>query len=161
MSTQARLDASQNTRSWDAGHTRRGLPESRDEPCCGGCSIFFHLPACLASTSSTPQKTMSFRQLQPALRAAARSCSQQPAKRSYSILSTRAPRLAQSVALKSALNQTQSRGVRTLDFAGTKEVVYERADWPASKLQEYFKVHHLSFMFFSFELCVDSFVFVE
>ncbi|KAI4518585.1 6-phosphogluconate dehydrogenase [Schizophyllum commune] len=32
-----------------------------------------------------------------------------------------------------------SRGVKTLDFAGTKEVVYERADWPLPKLQEYFK----------------------
>lgn len=28
------------------------------------------------------------------------------------------------------------RGVKTLDFAGTKEVVYERADWPLDKLQE-------------------------
>lgn len=32
-----------------------------------------------------------------------------------------------------------TRGVKTLDFAGTKEVVYERADWPLPKLQEYFK----------------------
>lgn len=31
------------------------------------------------------------------------------------------------------------RGVKTLDFAGTKETVYERADWPAEKLQNYFK----------------------
>jgi ketol-acid reductoisomerase len=31
------------------------------------------------------------------------------------------------------------RGVKTLDFAGTKEVVYERSDWPLPKLQEYFK----------------------
>jgi ketol-acid reductoisomerase len=29
-----------------------------------------------------------------------------------------------------------TRGVKTLDFAGSKEVVYERADWPADKLQE-------------------------
>lgn len=28
------------------------------------------------------------------------------------------------------------RGVKTLDFAGTKEQVYERADWPLDKLQE-------------------------
>src|SRR5258708_18043537 len=26
-----------------------------------------------------------------------------------------------------------------MDFAGTKEVVYERSDWPLEKLQEYFK----------------------
>ena len=35
--------------------------------------------------------------------------------------------------------QTQVRGVKTLDFAGTKEVVYERSDWPLAKLQDYFK----------------------
>lgn len=29
--------------------------------------------------------------------------------------------------------------MKTLDFAGTKEVVYERSDWPLSKLQDYFK----------------------
>ncbi|KAF8968037.1 ketol-acid reductoisomerase [Flammula alnicola] len=32
-----------------------------------------------------------------------------------------------------------ARGVKTLDFAGTKEVVYERSDWPLAKLQDYFK----------------------
>ena len=31
------------------------------------------------------------------------------------------------------------RGVKTLDFAGTKEDVYERSDWPLAKLQDYFK----------------------
>lgn len=31
------------------------------------------------------------------------------------------------------------RGIKTLDFAGTKETVYERADWPLAKLQDYFK----------------------
>lgn len=33
----------------------------------------------------------------------------------------------------------QTRGVKTLDFAGHKEVVYERADYPVQKLQEMFK----------------------
>ncbi|KAF1911081.1 ketol-acid reductoisomerase mitochondrial precursor [Ampelomyces quisqualis] len=33
----------------------------------------------------------------------------------------------------------QTRGVKTIDFAGTKETVYERADWPKEKLLEYFK----------------------
>lgn len=28
------------------------------------------------------------------------------------------------------------RGVKTIDFAGTKETVYERSDWPLPKLQE-------------------------
>jgi len=33
-------------------------------------------------------------------------------------------------------NVKATRGVKTLDFAGSKEVVYERADWPLDKLQE-------------------------
>ncbi|KAF8536470.1 6-phosphogluconate dehydrogenase [Trichophaea hybrida] len=41
-----------------------------------------------------------------------------------------APRLANSV---------QQRGVKTIDFAGTKEAVYERSDWPLEKIQDYFK----------------------
>ncbi|EEA19196.1 Bifunctional acetohydroxyacid reductoisomerase [Talaromyces marneffei ATCC 18224] len=32
-----------------------------------------------------------------------------------------------------------ARGIKTIDFAGTKETVYERADWPVDKLQNYFK----------------------
>lgn len=32
-----------------------------------------------------------------------------------------------------------TRGVKTLNFAGTEEVVYERSDWPLAKLQDYFK----------------------
>jgi hypothetical protein len=36
------------------------------------------------------------------------------------------------------LSQTV-RGIKTLDFAGTKEVIYERSDWPLAKLQDYFK----------------------
>ncbi|KAF4990785.1 hypothetical protein FGRMN_8274 [Fusarium graminum] len=35
--------------------------------------------------------------------------------------------------------QQQVRGVKTIDFAGHKEDVYERADWPQEKLLEYFK----------------------
>ena len=31
------------------------------------------------------------------------------------------------------------RGVKTLNFAGTEETVYERSDWPLPKLQDYFK----------------------
>ncbi|CAZ86408.1 unnamed protein product [Tuber melanosporum] len=33
----------------------------------------------------------------------------------------------------------QKRGVKTIDFAGVKEEVYERADWPREKLLDYFK----------------------
>lgn len=35
--------------------------------------------------------------------------------------------------------QVATRGVKTLNFAGTEEVVYERSDWPLAKLQDYFK----------------------
>ncbi|KAK5129361.1 Acetolactate synthase, mitochondrial [Meristemomyces frigidus] len=33
----------------------------------------------------------------------------------------------------------QARGAKTVDFAGDKEKVFERADWPREKLLEYFK----------------------
>ena len=33
------------------------------------------------------------------------------------------------------LSFTQTRGVKTLDFAGTKEEVYERNDWPRERFQ--------------------------
>ncbi|GAA5930435.1 ketol-acid reductoisomerase [Sporobolomyces koalae] len=56
--------------------------------------------------------------------------------RAYSLL-TGAKAVA-AVAPRTA-SLTATRGVKTLDFAGTKETVYERADWPLPKLQEYFK----------------------
>ncbi|OLY85011.1 Ketol-acid reductoisomerase, mitochondrial [Smittium mucronatum] len=34
---------------------------------------------------------------------------------------------------------SQVRGMKTMDFGGTKEVVYERSDMPLPKLQEFFK----------------------
>ncbi|KLP06474.1 Uncharacterized protein Y057_3517 [Fusarium fujikuroi] len=52
-----------------------------------------------------------------------------------------APRVQQRTfvaAARSAARQ-QVRGVKTIDFAGHKEDVYERADWPQEKLLEYFK----------------------
>ncbi|WOO83516.1 putative ketol-acid reductoisomerase, mitochondrial [Vanrija pseudolonga] len=67
--------------------------------------------------------------LRAALRAAPR------ATRSYTLLARNAPKAAAAVAPR--LGAT--RGVKTLDFAGTKEDVYERADWPPSRLQEFFK----------------------
>ncbi|KAK2747981.1 Bifunctional acetohydroxyacid reductoisomerase [Myotisia sp. PD_48] len=45
---------------------------------------------------------------------------------------------ASKAAIASPITQ-QTRGIKTIDFAGTKETVYERADWPQEKLQEYFK----------------------
>ncbi|GAA5958352.1 hypothetical protein JCM3765_004804 [Sporobolomyces pararoseus] len=57
-------------------------------------------------------------------------------QRAYSLLT--GAKAAAVVAPRTA-SLTATRGVKTLDFAGTKETVYERADWPLSKLQEYFK----------------------
>ncbi|MCJ1424348.1 Bifunctional acetohydroxyacid reductoisomerase [Sticta canariensis] len=37
-----------------------------------------------------------------------------------------------------------SRGLKTIDFAGHKEAVYEREDWPREKLLDYFKDDTLS-----------------
>ncbi|TQV90347.1 hypothetical protein V2A60_004278 [Cordyceps javanica] len=37
------------------------------------------------------------------------------------------------------VQQQQIRGMKTIDFAGHPEDVYERADWPQEKLLEYFK----------------------
>ncbi|KAF9430951.1 Bifunctional acetohydroxyacid reductoisomerase [Podila epigama] len=34
---------------------------------------------------------------------------------------------------------TQTRGIKTIDFGGTKEIVYERSDYPPKKLHEVFK----------------------
>jgi hypothetical protein len=31
------------------------------------------------------------------------------------------------------------RGIKSLDFAGSQEVVYERSDWPLARLHDYFK----------------------
>ena len=59
------------------------------------------------------------------------------------VASTTAPlRPALAAATKTALrgpNFTPVRGLKTIDFAGTKEPVYERDDWPLEKLQDYLK----------------------
>lgn len=44
------------------------------------------------------------------------------------------PALAAAPAARSPV-VVPARGVKTIDFAGTKETVYERADWPREKLQ--------------------------
>ena len=43
---------------------------------------------------------------------------------------------ARTAAPKAAVSSQfqQVRGVKTIDFAGTKETVYEREDWPREKL---------------------------
>ena len=77
--------------------------------------------------------------LRTAARSAARrstaSASRAAARPMSTLLSgpTVAPRLA------AATPSQLARGIRTLNFGGTEEVVYERSDWPAEKLQSYFK----------------------
>ncbi|KAJ1830399.1 Bifunctional acetohydroxyacid reductoisomerase [Coemansia sp. RSA 2711] len=50
-----------------------------------------------------------------------------------------APRFAARASAASASALQQSRGLKTLDFGGSKEKVYERSDWPKEKLLDYFK----------------------
>lgn len=38
-----------------------------------------------------------------------------------------------------SLETLPARGIKTLNFAGSDEVVYERSDWPLAKLHDYFK----------------------
>ncbi|CEP21832.1 ILV5 [Cyberlindnera jadinii] len=54
------------------------------------------------------------------------------AKRALSSAATRP-------ALRTATKVAGVRGVKTINFGGVDEVVYERADWPREKLLEYFK----------------------
>ncbi|KMU87022.1 ketol-acid reductoisomerase [Coccidioides immitis H538.4] len=49
------------------------------------------------------------------------------------------PALAAKAAPIAAPFAQQARGIKTIDFAGTKETVYEREDWPREKLLDYFK----------------------
>lgn len=78
-----------------------------------------------------------------ALRASLRASSQTQTIRSFSLLSQAACRPSATFQIKvdAAVKPfaVQQRGVKTLDFAGTKETVYERDDWPLEKLQDYFK----------------------
>ncbi|EEB05386.2 acetohydroxyacid reductoisomerase [Schizosaccharomyces japonicus yFS275] len=59
-----------------------------------------------------------------------------PATRSMSVLA-RAGVMSRSAARVAPMVQT--RGVRTMDFGGVKETVWERNDWPREKLLDYFK----------------------
>ncbi|EZF14326.1 ketol-acid reductoisomerase, mitochondrial [Trichophyton rubrum D6] len=79
----------------------------------------------------------------PLARAVARQLSQSASavsRRSFVAAASSRPTLvaASRAAIASPVTQ-QIRGVKTIDFAGTKETVYEREDWPREKLLEYFK----------------------
>ncbi|KAG0352916.1 Bifunctional acetohydroxyacid reductoisomerase, partial [Gamsiella multidivaricata] len=62
-----------------------------------------------------------------------------PAARSFSVMARPAAisHISRAAACKVAF--TQTRGIKTMDFGGTKEVVYERSDYPPAKLHEMFK----------------------
>ncbi|KAK3945872.1 hypothetical protein QBC46DRAFT_359998 [Diplogelasinospora grovesii] len=64
-----------------------------------------------------------------------------PAVQRRTIVSALRPlaRATVAAAPRAAPVQQQVRGVKTIDFAGHPEEVYERADWPAEKLLDYFK----------------------
>ncbi|TEB34763.1 ketol-acid reductoisomerase [Coprinellus micaceus] len=79
------------------------------------------------------------RQASQALRRQVAKSAVRPAQSAKFSLLTRAAANRVSQKAPAAIPAVQSRGVKTLDFAGTKEVVYERSDWPVAKLQEYFK----------------------
>merc|ERR1712137_362488 len=83
--------------------------------------------------------TMASRPVSRALRQTARQLAATPAqKRTFvSALNAGAKKAAPRAAVTSQFQQT--RGIKTIDFAGTKETVYERDDWPKEKLLEYFK----------------------
>ncbi|KAJ1806848.1 Bifunctional acetohydroxyacid reductoisomerase [Coemansia sp. RSA 2599] len=80
-----------------------------------------------------------------ASRSAVRSLARAAASAARAPLATRvlgaAPRLAARAAAPAVATSSfqQTRGMKTLDFGGSKEKVYERSDWPKEKLLDYFK----------------------
>lgn len=54
-------------------------------------------------------------------------------------LSTLTRTAVPKTASRTAVNFTATRGVKTINFGGTEEIVHERNDWPKERLLEYFK----------------------
>merc|ERR1711981_1008674 len=83
--------------------------------------------------------TMASRTASRTLRAAIQQAAKQPAvqRRSF-IAAANTVRAAPKVAVSTGMQQ-QRRGKKTIDFAGVKEDVHEREDWPREKLHDYFK----------------------
>ncbi|KAF2231761.1 ketol-acid reductoisomerase [Viridothelium virens] len=77
-----------------------------------------------------------------ALRSSAKQLAQPAARQRRSFVSavSSASRVRSAVESRAAfLPLQQWRGMKTVDFAGHKETVYERDDWPREKLLDYFK----------------------
>ncbi|KAG8625273.1 hypothetical protein KVT40_007024 [Elsinoe batatas] len=83
---------------------------------------------------------MSARQASKALRSSLKQLSrpavQQRSFTAAALGATRANAVRQAPKVVAA---QQTRGVKTIDFAGHKEKVFERSDWPKDKLLDYFK----------------------
>lgn len=79
---------------------------------------------------------MSFRNstLRLARQASSTVAKQLAAKRTLTAMATQMPKAAVRSSAPLA-----TRGIKTINFGGTEEIVHERADWPVEKLQEYFK----------------------
>lgn len=69
-----------------------------------------------------------------ALRASMRQLRAPVQQRSFGVAAVNASRPTVAAAQKTSFVQQQVRGKKTVDFAGDKEVVFERADWPREKL---------------------------
>jgi ketol-acid reductoisomerase len=80
---------------------------------------------------------MSSRSFSKALRPLARQLASPAVQRRTFVAAAGAVRA--SAVRAAAAPAQQVRGVKTIDFAGSKEDVYERSDWPQEKLLEYFK----------------------
>lgn len=80
---------------------------------------------------------MSFRNatIRLARTATSNGAKQLASKRALSALAS----AARPMVAKQSMASAAIRGVKTINFAGTEEVVHERADWPKEKLLEYFK----------------------
>lgn len=75
------------------------------------------------------------RNLQKALRPLARQVTSPAVQRRTFVAAAGAVRAAAVSRAAAPVAKQQTRGVKTIDFAGHKEDVYERADWPVEKLQ--------------------------
>ncbi|KAK2615986.1 hypothetical protein N8I77_002706 [Diaporthe amygdali] len=84
---------------------------------------------------------MSARGFSSALRPAARQLTKNTVQRRTFVAALNAASRTSAVARPAVARpvQQQIRGVKTVDFAGHKETVFERDDWPKEKLLEYFK----------------------
>lgn len=87
-----------------------------------------HMSRALRSSSFVSRRTF--------ITASRQSPSSVAASRATITSSNSLPRFAQTNVLAP---YQQVRGLKQIDFAGTKETVYEREDWPRDKILEYFK----------------------